>query len=133
MRKEENLNKYIHPSHFKAVEKFNAELEAWCKETGEDEAVLHEDAFISFTLSDVRIENGYLCYCYDGEEEREKEVLYDETTDYYYENTDPESIMEYIKFWRSCLRRSRKYWSMDSETLDKIADGEIEDITDEEE
>lgn len=128
MRKEVNLNQYIHRSHFKALEKFNAELEAWRKETEEEEATLHEDAWTSFTLSNVRIVNGCLCYTYDGREEVEKVVRYDEEEKCFYEDDGPEGIMEYIKFWKACMSRSKKYWSMDSETLDKIADGEIEDI-----
>ncbi len=43
-----------------------------------------------------------------------------------------DGIMDTVKFWRKCLRRAQRYWSMDSEELDKIQDGEIEDTNDEE-
>ena len=65
--------------------------------------------------------------------EFEAEVLFDEEENCYHENEGSESIMEYIKFWRKCLRRAKRYWSMDSEELDAIQDGEIEEEDDEEE
>ncbi len=65
-----DFNKYITKSHLKAVEKFNAELEAWSKETGENPVTLYEDAFTRFTLADVRVEDGNLAYLYDGKEDK---------------------------------------------------------------
>ena len=62
----EDLNKYIKKSHIKMVENFNADLEAFCKETGEPVATLYEDANTSFTLSSVRVEEGLLKYSDDG-------------------------------------------------------------------
>ena len=126
-----DLNSYIKKSHIKAVEKLNEELQAWAKETGEDEARLYEDANTSFTLSNVRVEDGYLCYLYDGKEDRDIIVLYDDDTGSYYE-TAFDGIMEYVHFWRACLRRAKRYWSMDPDKLDKIQDGEAEDINEEE-
>lgn len=61
-----NLNDYIKKSHVKAVEKFNDELKAWAKETGEKEPTLYEDAYISFTLSDITVEHGKMFFRYDG-------------------------------------------------------------------
>ena len=127
----EDMNKYIKKSHIKAVEKFNEELEAWCKETGDEQATLHEDAYIYFTLSNVRVENGKLCYLYDGKEEQENMVRYDEEEDEYWEEDCMDSIMDYLRFWRACLKRTKRYWSMDVERLDAIQDGEIEDEEDE--
>ena len=123
----QDLNKYIKKSHIKALEKFSEELEAWSKETGEDAATLYEDAFTSFTLSDIQLKQGCLLYTYDGTQESEVMVRYDEESNDYYEDEGIDGIMEYVKFWRACLRRAKRYWSMDTETLDAIQSGEQED------
>ena len=129
-----NLIEYIKKSHIKAVQKFNEELAAWAKETGEEPATLYEDANTSFTLCDIAVSNdGQLFYTYDGQVEFVVIVVLDEETGEYYEDEGMDSIMEYIKFWRSCLRRAKRYWAMDSEKLDAIQDGEIEDENEEEE
>lgn len=127
-----DLNNYIKKSHIKAVEKFAAELEAWRKETGDDAATLYEDAYTSFSLSNPRVENGYLCYTQDGTEYKENMLRYDEEINDYWEEDGLDSIMDYLHFWRACLRRAKRYWSMDTEKLDAIQDGEIEDREDEE-
>lgn len=112
------------------VVKFNEELEAFRKETEEEAAVLYEDAFTSFTLSNIRVEDGRLIYDYDGQEESNNVVLFDEDENEYYED-EIDGIRIYITFWRNCLRRAKRYWSMDVDKLDKIQDGEIEDTEDE--
>lgn len=122
-----NRQEIISKRHITMVKKFNDELMAFAKETGEDAAELYEDAFTSFTLANVRVEDGYLRYEYDGREDEENMVAYDEEEDTYYEIEGLDDIPDFIKFWRSCLRRAKKYWSMDCETLDKIQEGEIED------
>ena len=128
-----DLIDYIKKSHIKAVQKFNEELAAFAKETGESPVTLYEDPITSFTLSDIAIsQDGQLFYTYDGQVEFEVEVVYDEETNDYYEEFGSESIMEYIKFWRKCLRRAKHYWAMDSEKLDAIQDGEQEDDYEEE-
>lgn len=130
----EDLIKYIKKSHIKAVEKFNEELKAWEKETGEYPATLYEDAYTSFTLSDIAISNdGQLFYTYDGQVESEVIVRQDEETGEYWEDDGIDGIMEYVKFWRKCLRRAKRYWSMDPDELDAIQDGEAEDEEEEEE
>ena len=129
---ENNLNSYIKKSHIKAVEKFNDELEAWARETGENPVTLYENAFTSFTLSNVRVEDGDLNYTYDGKEDSDHVVRQDEETGEYFED-ELYGIMDSIKFWRACLRRAKRYWSMDSEKLDRIQDGETEDDEEEEE
>lgn len=126
-----NLNDYIKKSHLKAVEKFNEELKAWAKETEEEEAVLYEDAYTSFTLSNLRVENGRIYYQYDGRDESDVVVLYDEDDHCYFE-TEYEGIMSFIKFYRKCLNKAKKYWAMDPDKLDRIQDGEEDDIEDEE-
>ena len=131
MKKE--LISYIKKSHIRAVEKFNKELKAWAEYTGEEEATLYEDQYTSFTLSNIAIsQDGQLFFDYDGKTEFEVEVRQNEETGKYYEDEGTESIMEYIKFWRKCLKRAKRYWEMDSEKLDRLQDGE-EDDEDEEE
>jgi hypothetical protein len=130
---EQDLIKYIKKSHLKAVEKLNEELKAFAKETGENPVTLYENANTSFTLANIAISNdGQLFYDYDGETDFVVIVRQDEETGDYYEEDGMDSIMEYIKFWRACLRRAKRYWSMDSDKLDKIQDGE-EDEEEEEE
>lgn len=127
-----NLNQYIKKSHLRMVERFNADLEAFREYTGDAAAVLYEDAYTSFTLANVRVENGCLQYEYDGKLEQEAIVLQDEDTKEYYEE-EYDGISEWIKFWRACLRRANRYWEMDTDTLDAIQSGEKEDNEDDEE
>jgi len=124
----QDLNKYIKKSHIKMVENFNADLEAFRKETGEPVATLYEDANTSFTLSSVRVEEGRLKYTYDGKEEYEEALWVDEEDGSLSERDDIDSIQEYIKFWRACLRRAKRYWGMDGDKLDAIQNGEALDI-----
>lgn len=126
-----DLNKYIKKGHIRAVEKFNEELKAWAKETGEAEATLYEDANTSFTLSNLRVEHGYLKYRYDGCDEKERIVIEGPREGVYVE-TEYDGIMDFVKFWRKCLKRAKRYWAMDPDWLDKIQDGAIEDINEEE-
>lgn len=121
-----DLNQYIKKSHLRMVEKFNADLEAFRKETQEEAATLYEDQFTSFTLANIRVENGCLLYQYDGKDESEAIVRYDDDEKTYYED-DIDGIAEWVKFWRKCLNRAKRYWSMDTETLDAIQNGDIED------
>ena len=127
-----NLNEYIKTKHIRALEKFNEELQIWTKETGEEEATLYEDANTSFTLSDLKLCDGNLYYRYDGKIEKENVVCYDDEEKTYYEKEGMDSIMDCLKFWRLCLRRAKRYWSMDSDRLDAIQNGDIEDSEDEE-
>ena len=50
-----------------------------------------------------------------------------------YLHTDDDDIQDTLKFWRANLRRAKRYWATDAETLDKIQNGEIEDTTNSEE
>ena len=126
-----NLNTYIKKSHLKMVDKFNSELEAFARETGEDEAALYEDATTYFTLSNLRVENGCLLCKYDGIEECDQIVYQYEDTKEYYEE-EYQGIADAIKFYRACLRRAKRYWAMDCDTLDAIQSGEKDDIEEEE-
>lgn len=128
-----NLNDYIKKSHLKAIDKFNAELAAFAEETGDYPPVLYEDAFTSFTLWNIRVVDGVMYWDQDGETDFCKIVLYDEEEQTYYEDDWMDGIPQSIRYWKACLRRAKKYWSMDSETLDAIQDFEREDITIDEE
>lgn len=127
-----NLNDYIKKSHVKMVEKFNSELEAFAKETEAEAAELYENAYTTFTLANVKLENGWLTYEYDGKPDAERMVYKDDEDGQYHED-DLDGIAEWIKFWRSCLRRAKRYWSMDTEKLDAIQSGDAEDDTEDEE
>lgn len=124
-----DLNDYIMKSHITALEKFKAELDAY-KETCDPDGWLYEDANTSFTLADIHVENGCLKFDYDGQPDSVMVVFKDDLTGEYYEKS-LDGIMDYVKFWRKCLKRAQRYWAMDSEELDKIQDGEAEDINDE--
>ena len=128
-----NLNDYIKKSHIKAVEKFNDELKAWAKETGEKDPTLYEDAYISFTLSDITVEHGKMFFRYDGRPDSVTIVMKDDLTGEYYEDEGIDYIMEYVHFWRKCLNRAKKFWAMDPDHLDAIQNGEAEFHDDEEE
>ena len=126
-----DLNDYIKKSHIRALENFKAELEKY-KELMDPEGRLYEDPYTSFTLDNIVLVDGYLCYDYNGKRERDMIVCTDEETGEIYEDEVIDGIMDTVKFWRKCLKRAQRYWSMDPDELDKLTDGETED-TDEEE
>lgn len=128
-----DLNQYIKKSHLRMVEKFKEDLEIFRQQTGDKVAELYEDAYTSFKLGDIKVENGILSYQYDDGRDFDRIVLQDPDTKEYYEDESLDSLPEIIKFWRKCLRRAKRYWSMDPDRLDKIQNGEIEDQDDEEE
>lgn len=98
----------------KAWQKFNASLDEFRKETGDDLAILYEDAYTSRNVKDFQLSStGVLTWVEDGRKEREQMFDDDEANDY-------------LKFWKSCLRRAKRYWSMDVEKLDAIQDPENE-------
>lgn len=130
---EGDLRRYIKKSHLKAVWKFSEELEAFRKETEEEAATLYEDPYTSFTLANIAVSSdGQLHYDYDGERQCDMIVCHDPETGEYYEDEVIDGLMDTVKFWRKCLKRAQRYWSMDSEKLDKIQDGETEDTEEEE-
>lgn len=112
------------PALLKAVEKLNAEIEAFRVETSPetDSVELYEDAY---TTRNVRPDfklylNGKMTWTEDGRTED-------------YEHFDEDDVRDTLKYWRACLRRARKYWAMNVDTLDAIQNGEREDIADDEE
>lgn len=103
-----------------SVEKFNTDLRAFAEETGEDIVTLYEDAF---TTREVKADfhlckNGVLTWT-----ERENGTTHKER----YEHFDDDDVRDTLRFWRAALRRAKRYWATDADTLDKIQDGEIED------
>ena len=105
----------ISARHIKAWEKFNEDLNAFRAETEEDFAILHEDAFTTREVKDFKMTNtGILTWIEEGKEEREQMM-------------DEDDAREWLSFWRANLRRAKRYWAMDSEILDNIQDGLIED------
>ena len=105
----------------KAFERFNADLKAFGEETGETFVTLYEDAFTTRKVANFRIyKNGNLKWIEieTGQLSREEvEQMFDD-----------DEAKDYLSFWRSNLRRAKKYWSMNADTLDKIQEGEIKDI-----
>lgn len=118
----EDLNKYIKKSHITALEKFKEELERYKAEMDPD-GVLYEDPFTSFTLGNIMLVDGCLCYDYDGKPE--KDIIVRKDGGKYWED-DIDGIMDTVKFWRKCLRRAIKFWTMDVDHLDAIQNGEAE-------
>lgn len=111
----------ISDRHLKAWEKFNQDVETFRAETGEDFAMLYEDAYTSREVKDFKMtETGVLTWL---ENETYKEITRQERE----EMMNEEDAREWLSFWRANLRRAKRYWSMSADTLDKIQDGEIED------
>ena len=123
MREQPNLytmaNK-VSDKMVKAFERFNADLDAFRTETGDEAAVLYEDAFTTRNVKDFKLcKNGKLTWVEDGVKESEQMF-------------DDDDAKDWLSFWRANLRRAKRYWSMNTETLDKIQEGEIEDKEEEE-
>lgn len=104
--------------HIKAWERFNNDLEAFAKEsdvTEADEVALYEDANTTRNVRYFKMtEDGILTWTED--EEFNQETMYDE-----------DDAKDWLSFWRSCLRRAKKYWSMDAVELDRLQDCETND------
>ena len=100
----------------KNFEKFNADVEAFRLRTEGESATLYEDAYTSREVRDFHLcKNGKLTWVEDGVKESEQMF-------------DDDEARDYLTFWRGNLRRAKKYWEMDIETLDAIQDGAKEDI-----
>lgn len=126
-----DLNDYIKRSHIIALEKFKEELERYKVECDPD-GTLYEDPFTSFTLANIVLVDGELHYDYDGKPWSEKIVMQDEETGEYFEDELIDGLVETVRFWRKCLKRAQKYWSMSVEELDAIQNGEAEHYEEEE-
>lgn len=120
----------VKKSSLKKLARFVEKLEAFRVRTGEEYATLWENPFTCYALANVRIEDGFLLYEYDGIQEREDLFTYDEETGKYYENDGYYSVSDFVKFHSANLRRAVRYWEMDLEVLDAIQDGERADDED---
>ncbi len=108
------MESIISPRIVKAWQKFNSDLEAFRKETGDDLATLYEDAYTTRNVKDFRLSlHGTLTWTEDGHSERE--TLFDN-----------DEARDWLSFWRANLRRAKRYWATDAETLDRIQDPEDE-------
>lgn len=108
----------------KAFEKFNQDIRAFGEQTGEELVTLYEDAN---TTREVKADfhlckNGVLTWT----EKWDGKIIKDR-----YEHTDDEDIRDTLSFWKANLRRAKRYWAMNVDTLDAIQDGQIEDREDE--
>lgn len=124
----DTLTALIDKRHIRQVDKFNADLITFATETDQDRPILYEDANTSFTLWNVRLEDGCLRYEYDGREESDRMIAEDEDTHEMFEVESLDDIPHTIAFWRKCLNRAKKYWAMDTDRLDAIQNGDAEDI-----
>lgn len=110
--------------HLTAWVRFNEDLMAFTGETGEEFATLYEDAYTTREVKGFGMSvEGLLVWwerdSLNGEVYRNAEQMMDE-----------DDAREWLSFWRANLRRARRYWEMDTETLDRIQDGELEDMED---
>lgn len=105
----------ISQRHINAWVRFNDALDEFRKETGDDLAILYEDAYTTRNVKDFQMTKfGSLTWKED--DLIEQEFMYDE-----------DDAREWLKFWKACLRRAKRYWAMDSDRLDAIQDGLEED------
>lgn len=112
--------------HIKAWERFNEEIESYRKEYGEELAYLYEDAYTSRRVKGFKMTKTGILTWYEQDTilsgvRKEREVMLDE-----------DDAKDWLKFWKACLRRAKRYNAMPIEVLDAIQDGEREDIEEEE-
>lgn len=113
--------------HIKNWEMFNADLNNFREETGDDFAILYEDANNTREVKDFSMSEELVLTWTEYEMNfwgQSKVVQVEE------DMRDLDDAREWLKFWKANLRRAKRYWSMDSEKLDAIQDGEIEDEED---
>lgn len=117
----------------KAFEKFNEDLKIFGEQTGEVFVTLYEDANTTREVANFKLyKNGKLTWVEMEDTWKDGQRVHESRHEEYL-HTDDDDIKDTLNFWRANLRRAKKYWAMNAETLDKIQDGEIEDTTDSEE
>lgn len=111
----------ISKRHINAWKRFNEDVRAFALESegsADAQVTLYEDAFTTREVMDFEMTSfGSLTWNEDGKDEQE--FMYDE-----------DDAKEWLNFWRGCLRRAKRYWSMDAIELDRIHDGLTEDEED---
>jgi hypothetical protein len=111
----------ISERHIKAWEKFNNELVAFTKTFGDEFAYLYEDAYTMRIVKDFKMtKSGILTW-------QEQEYASTKVTKEREQMWDEEDAKEWLKFWRACFRRAKRYNEMPLEVLEAIQEGEIED------
>lgn len=112
--------------HLKAWAKFAADIEAFAAETGQEYATLYEDAYTTREVKGFNMTQAgeltwweYETYRISNQQRQEREQMVNE-----------EDAREWLAFWRANLRRAKRYWAMDTERLDAIQDGQINDEED---
>ena len=117
----------------KAFEKFNEDLKEFGEQTGEVFVTLYEDANTTREVANFKLyKNGKLSWVEMEDVYADRQMICEPMKEEYH-HTDDDDIQDTLKFWRANLRRAKRYLAMDAETLDKIQDGQVEDITDTEE
>ena len=117
----------------KAFKKFNEDLKEFGEQTGEVFVTLYEDANITRKVANFKLyKNGKLTWVEMEDVYADRQMICEPMKEEYL-HTDDDDIQDTLNFWRANLRRAKRYWAMDAETLDKIQDGQVEDITDTEE
>ena len=117
----------------KAFEKFNEDLKEFGEQTGEVFVTLYEDANTTREVANFKLyKNGKLTWVEMEDTWKDGQRVHESRHEEYL-HTDDDDIQDTLKFWRANLRRAKRYWAMNAETLDKIQDGEIENTTDSEE
>ena len=117
----------------KAFKKFNEDLKEFGEQTGEVFVTLYEDANTTREVANFKLyKNGKLSWVEMEDVYADRQMICEPMKEEYH-HTDDDDIQDTLKFWRANLRRAKRYWAMDAEILDKIQDGQVEDITDTEE
>ena len=117
----------------KAFEKFNEDLKEFGEQTGEVFVTLYEDANTTREVTNFKLyKNGKLTWVEMEDTWKDGQRVHESRHEEYL-HTDDDDIQDTLNFWRANLRRAKRYWAMDAETLDKIQDGQVEDTTDTEE
>lgn len=123
----ETYHKLIPKKAIKDIEKFKEDLAAFAEETGEQFPTLYEDANTM-----IQVKN--LLFTYEGTLHWTDEDDHECWEAYITEDEDGverwDAFYEWdsgLKYWKAALRRAKRYWQMDTEKLDAIQDGQIED------
>lgn len=110
----------------KSIDKLNAELIQLAIDCGEDYPVLYEDANTTFGLRNIQLNGLTLTYEYNYREYWRKGGA--DWKSEVERCIDEDEIRDWVKFWKACMKRARKYNEMHPDTLDAIQDGQAEDF-----
>ena len=123
----------ISTRHLNAWTRFNEEVNKYREEYNDEFAWVYEDVNTSRKVRDFKmsktgiltwveledkIVNGY----WKGVPTKNREKMIDE-----------DDAREWLKFWKACLRRARRYNAIDPEVFDQMQEGEVADPEEDEE